>query len=90
MDLRRVAAAFIVLATATTALGWDAQVIGTGPGRGVAQSLATAANGDVIASGLLDQSPSGTQFVVVRLDGMTGAERWRTFVSNPDFSESLP
>src|SRR4029079_3598051 len=77
-------AASVVLAMAPAALAWDTQLIGTGTG--IAQSLVTAANGDVIASGLIDE---GAQFVVVRLDGTTGVVRWQSLVTNSMFSPSL-
>jgi hypothetical protein len=83
---------FVVLKLAgdTGAERWRVNVVGTGDyfRAQAASALALAPDGDVIAAGSIDnfhQDGSGTagDWLVVRLAGGTGAERWRYVLDGP-------
>lgn len=63
--------------------GWQVSLDGTGPGPGVAGTVAVASNGDVIAGGQLDHTFTGIDFTVARLAAADGAERWRRVLPGP-------
>ena len=49
--------------------------------RGDAFALALDRSGDVVVAGLLSQAATGSDFIVVKLAGATGDERWRRVVT---------
>jgi hypothetical protein len=57
---------------------WQAVITSTGRGNDSARSVAVDARGDVIAAGTLNVSQLGMgDIIVTKLEGGTGAERWR-------------
>src|SRR5262245_50366420 len=75
--------AVVKLAGATGVTLWRTVVVGTVGALGVdvLRRLAVDGAGDVVAVGYVDNEPladGDTELVVVKLDGATGGETWRT------------
>lgn len=69
--------ALVVLVAAATAVeaGWQTQIAGS---RNAATSVAVDAAGDALAAGHLEVNGDGqSDFAVIKLDGVDGAELWR-------------
>jgi hypothetical protein len=61
---------------------WQAVINSTENGQDQANTVAVDARGDVIAAGSLNITRGSSEFTVVKLDGGTGAERWRQVLSS--------
>jgi outer membrane protein assembly factor BamB len=55
---------------------WRQEINGTASGSDEAYSVAVDGSGDVIAGGSVENSGTGEDFTVVKLDGSTGGELW--------------
>ena len=73
--------AVVKLAGATGAELWRTEINGTANSTDEVLSLAVDAGGDVIAGGSVSNSGTFSDFAVVKLDGATGAELWRTEIN---------
>jgi hypothetical protein len=61
---------------------WRQVINGTAPGGGdEAHAVAVDAAGDVVAAGRTVNSGTGANFTVLKLDGASGAERWRQVIN---------
>jgi hypothetical protein len=63
---------------ATGAVRWATMVDGTAPDHDAATALALHPTGDVLVAAQTINQTSGRDLTVLRLDGATGTERWRT------------
>ena len=70
------------------ALAWQTEINGTANSTDRVLSVAVDAGGNVIAGGFIVNSGTGRDFAVVKLDGASGAELWRTEIAGTgDFSD---
>jgi len=73
------------LASLDGAERWNVSIDGAGA-EDYANAVALDAAGDVVAAGQLIAVPGGYRFVVVKLAGSDGAERWRFVPNEPESS----
>ena len=62
---------------------WHQTLNGTANAFDRAHAVAVDAAGDVFAAGFLANTATGSDFTVVKFDGLTGAERWRKVLPAP-------
>jgi hypothetical protein len=63
---------------------WRHVVDGVAHGSDVAAAVALDASGDLLVAGTLQAGPESWEVLVARLDGATGAERWRRIAGTAD------
>ena len=72
------------LAGASGAEQWRAVITGTrNHSNDTALAITVDAAGDVLAAGVIDNSDTGPDFMVIKLAGTNGGEAWRTIIDGP-------
>ena len=70
--------------------GWRQVITGTDPsGSSVVNMVAVDTVGDVVAAGFLWNVGTGEDFTVIKLDGVSGAERWRQVIDGPTHGQDV-
>ena len=71
------------------ALAWQTEIDGTANSFDRVNSVAVDAAGDVIAGGSISNFGTGFDFAVVKLDGASGAELWRTEIDTANSTDQV-
>ena len=70
------------LSSTSGAILWQQTLVGTTPGEEVVMDVMVDASGDVVVAGYTTNLGTYTDFTVVKLSGVDGAEMWRRVVSS--------
>lgn len=62
-------------------LQWEVELDGSENSLDEAYAVAVDSQGDVVAAGSIQQASTSYDFAVVKLDGTTGAQRWRKLIN---------